>query len=88
MLQARCAMARQLPIRNRRSAVVPATRRLPTPLRGMRPDLAKLARQLETEVEQLWATAERHETAGRELEALFTELKVHVAEVASGGAGE
>jgi len=54
----------------------------------MRPDLAMLARQLENEVEQLWATAARHETAGRELEARFTELKVHVSEVASGGAGE
>jgi len=68
----------------RASHVLPMARKVPAPLRGMRPDLATLARQLEDEVNLLWESTGVQETTGRELEHDFTELKIHVADVARG----
>jgi hypothetical protein len=58
--------------------------RMAHPLRGLRPDLATLARKLEAEVDSLCARAAAHEAAGRDLEVRLNKLRCDVAQVAAG----
>lgn len=57
--------------------------RLAHPLRGLRADLATLARKLEDDVDKLCAGAAAHEDAGDELEAKLNQLRRDMAQISS-----